>query len=67
MAGTTTVSSSPSAAEEKAFTKSKEEILKHFDVTEQRGLSSSGVDVQRSKFGKNGENQVQRISWVEHI
>ncbi|KAK4500322.1 hypothetical protein PRZ48_008511 [Zasmidium cellare] len=46
-------SPTPSVMEEKAYTKSKDEILKHFNVTEERGLSSSDVEAARAKFGKN--------------
>lgn len=41
--------------EEKAYTKSKDEVLQHFSVTEDKGLSSSDVEARRAKYGRNGE------------
>jgi Ca2+ transporting ATPase len=37
-----------------AFTKSTQEVLKHFQVTEAKGLSDGQVEAQRRQFGPNG-------------
>jgi Ca2+ transporting ATPase len=37
-----------------AYVRSTEEVLKHFQVTEQGGLSESAVETSRQKHGKNG-------------
>jgi hypothetical protein len=37
-----------------AFVRSVSEVLKHFHVSESRGLSGEKVKSQREKFGPNG-------------
>jgi hypothetical protein len=37
-----------------AFIRPVQEILKHFQVSENRGLPAKAVEVQRKKFGPNG-------------
>ncbi len=37
-----------------AFVRSPSEVLKHFKVSEDRGLSSERVKTQRETFGPNG-------------
>jgi hypothetical protein len=37
-----------------AFTRPVQEILKHFQVSENRGLPAKAVEAQRKKFGPNG-------------
>lgn len=39
---------------ENAFVRSPQDVLKHFNVTEQSGYSSSAVEGARKKYGKNG-------------
>jgi Ca2+ transporting ATPase len=39
---------------ENAYTKTPGEALKHFQVTEQAGLSEQQVQAARQKYGKNG-------------
>ena len=39
---------------ENAYTKTPEEVLKHFQVTETKGLSEQQVKSLREKHGKNG-------------
>jgi hypothetical protein len=39
---------------ENAFTKTPAEALRHFQVTEEKGLSAQQVDALRAKHGKNG-------------
>ena len=39
-----------------AYTRTPAEVLQHFQVTEQKGLSESQVQDLRSKHGKNGES-----------
>ena len=38
-----------------AWTKSKEEILKYFEVDEDKGLSDSQVKRYQEKYGPNGK------------
>ncbi|PPJ59558.1 hypothetical protein CBER1_09807 [Cercospora berteroae] len=38
---------------ENAFVRSPQDVLKHFNVTEQSGYSSSAVEGARTKYGKN--------------
>jgi hypothetical protein len=38
-----------------AFIRPVPEILKHFQVSESKGLSAKAVEAQRQKFGPNGE------------
>jgi hypothetical protein len=40
---------------ENAYTKTPAEALRHFDVTEEKGLSKQQVETLRAKHGKNGE------------
>ena len=40
---------------ENAYTRSPGEALKHFQVSEQNGLSEQQVLSQRKKYGKNGK------------
>jgi Ca2+ transporting ATPase len=37
-----------------AYTKTPAEALRHFDVTEEKGLSQQQVATLRAKHGKNG-------------
>jgi hypothetical protein len=37
-----------------AYVRSPSEVLKHFQVSENRGLSSGRVKAQRETFGPNG-------------
>jgi Ca2+ transporting ATPase len=39
---------------ENAYTKTPGEALKHFQVTEEKGLSEQQVKKQLEKYGKNG-------------
>jgi Ca2+ transporting ATPase len=39
-----------------AYTRTPAEVLQHFQVTEQKGLSESQVNDLRTKHGKNGES-----------
>lgn len=39
---------------DQAYTKTVEEVFKHFSVTEAEGLSATEVVKQRQKFGHNG-------------
>lgn len=39
---------------ENAYTKTPSEVLKHFQVTEEKGLSEQQVKSLRDKHGKNG-------------
>jgi len=39
---------------ESAFTNSTQDVLAHFNVTEQKGLSEQAVLASREKYGKNG-------------
>jgi len=39
---------------ESAFTNSAQDVLAHFNVTEQKGLSEQAVLASREKHGKNG-------------
>lgn len=41
---------------EDAFSKTSEEILKHFGVSENLGLSQEEVKKNRLKYGPNGKN-----------
>ena len=38
-----------------AWTKTKEEILKHFDVDEEKGYSDAQVKRAQEKYGPNGK------------
>lgn len=38
-----------------AYVRSPQEVLKHFGVSEQAGLSSSAVEASRREHGRNGE------------
>lgn len=51
---TTVLQSSLYTTMESAYVKSAQDVLRHFDVDEQSGLSDSRVQQQLSKFGKNG-------------
>jgi magnesium-transporting ATPase (P-type) len=44
-----------------AFIKSPSEVLKHFQVSERRGLSEERVKGQRDKFGPNGTKEDHAI------
>jgi len=37
-----------------AFTRTPQEVLAHFQVTEQEGLSNQAVVASREKYGRNG-------------
>lgn len=37
-----------------AFTRTPQEVLAHFQVTEQQGLSSQAVVASKEKYGRNG-------------
>lgn len=37
-----------------AFTRTPQEVLAHFQVTEQGGLSNQAVVASREKYGRNG-------------
>jgi Ca2+ transporting ATPase len=39
-----------------AYTRTPTEALKHFEVTEEKGLSEQQVKNLREKHGKNGES-----------
>lgn len=39
-----------------AWTKSKDEVLKYFEVDEERGLSDSQVKRYQEKYGPNGKH-----------
>jgi Ca2+ transporting ATPase len=39
---------------ESAFSKTTEEVLKHFSVTETQGLSEAQIAASREKYGRNG-------------
>lgn len=39
-----------------AYVRSAQDVLKHFDVTEQKGLSQQAVTAARGKYGKNGQS-----------
>jgi Ca2+ transporting ATPase len=41
---------------ENAFTRTPAEALKHFEVTEEKGLSENQVKSLREKHGRNGES-----------
>jgi Ca2+ transporting ATPase len=41
---------------ENAYTRTPAEVLQHFQVTEQKGLSETQVKDLRSKHGKNGKS-----------
>jgi magnesium-transporting ATPase (P-type) len=45
---------------ENAFARSTAEILKHFAVTEQKGLSEAQVQQSTEKYGKNGTRKYER-------
>jgi Ca2+ transporting ATPase len=45
---------------ENAYTKTPAEALKHFQVTEEKGLSEQQVKTLREKHGKNGMLEQRR-------
>jgi Ca2+ transporting ATPase len=46
---------------ENAYTKTPAEALRHFQVTEEKGLSEQQVTSLREKHGKNGRRRQRRI------
>lgn len=42
---------------ENAFTKTTSEVLKHFSVSESKGLTEAQISASREKFGRNGKLQ----------
>lgn len=42
-----------------AFVRPVQDILKHFQVSESKGLSAKGVEAQRKQFGPNGGSSRQ--------
>ena len=47
---------------ESAFLASPEAALKHFEVSEQNGLSSAQVNTARSKYGPNGTSELDSFT-----
>jgi Ca2+ transporting ATPase len=46
---------------ESAFSKSTEEVLKHFSVTETKGLSEAQINAYREKHGRNGTYRIHFV------
>ena len=40
-----------------AFVRSPRDVLEHFNVTQDAGLSSGKVEASRQKYGKNGKDR----------
>lgn len=43
---------------EGAYVRSAQDVLGHFKVSEQSGLSATAVVANREKYGENGENSI---------
>lgn len=50
-----------------AYIRSSKEVLEHFNVSEEAGLSDSAVQYSLQKYGKNGETRARRHAVCEHI
>jgi hypothetical protein len=52
---------------EDAYLWSTSDVLSHFKVTEEDGLSDQQVQVQRSKYGHNGMRQHHLYAHLGHV